>query len=730
MAAIEELIRSVADARLRDALAVEVGRLKAVKKFGLVFEEHLPETVLLPGLAPKVGARVFLKGTPEAGAFRVIEEVNDTKLKMVADHAIKSGIIRGLADTIVNTAVVVNKSDLIVAKAFGEPMYPALIPVDTVERAPGKPWHVLINADNYHALQLLQYGYKGTIDAIYIDPPYNTGARDWKYNNNYVDDQDRFRHSKWLSMLKKRLVLAKALMRPDDSVLIITIDEKEYLRLGLLLEDLFPECRVQMISTQINPAGVPRVGAFGRSDEYIFFVTMGTAAPQRVRLNRDWVSGKGRTHTGKIRWDLLRRSGEDAAREDSPGCFYAIYIEPNGPRVSFVGESLAPGVSNAPPRAGSTALLPIRENGTEGRWQWTPGTLRERLAQGRVRVTGNAKKGFVVSILKDGEYAKITSGEYQVTGNNPDGSVIVAPLTHDDVLAVPNSQWRVSTHDSTQYGSRLLSEAILPGRSFPFPKSLYAVEDALRFFVASKPNAVVLDFFSGSGTTTHAVARLNREDGGLRRSIVVTNNEVDEATSRVLQAKGLEPGISDEYEEHGICRAITWPRIKSCITGVGPSGKCIAGSYLDGRPMADGFEENAAYFTLDFLDPDEVSRGKQLEAVTPILWMLAGCTGAPHSARGAGKWLLPSGNRYAVLLREDCYSGFRSELAKRQDITHLFLVTDSAEAFNDMVNELNSQYTCIQLYSSYIDTFRINLGEAGTRSAAEHESDPAAKGWV
>src|SRR5262249_18722783 len=144
--------------------------------------------------------------------YRVTNHVNGKVVKIVPDAG--------------GPEVIAERDSLVVAKAFGEPMYPALVPVDAVKRAPGKPWHVLINADNYHALQLLLYGYEGKVDAIYIDPPYNSGARDWKYNNNYVDRTDQYRHSKWLSMLKKRLLIAKRLLKPDG-VLICTIDENE-----------------------------------------------------------------------------------------------------------------------------------------------------------------------------------------------------------------------------------------------------------------------------------------------------------------------------------------------------------------------------------------------------------------------------------------------------------------------------------------------------------------------
>lgn len=281
------MINDIADSRLRNQISAEVGKLKARKNFGLVFEEHLPEVVQLPGLPVKLGARVAKRSDKAAGFFLVTTAVSGKKVSIVPE--------RGGPEEIVV------KHDLIVVKRFGEPMYPALVPVDRVTRAPGKPYHTLINADNFHALQVLLYCYEGKVDVIYIDPPYNTGARDWKYNNDYVDLNDQYRHSKWLSMMKKRLLLAKALLNPAKSVLIVTIDEKEYLRLGLLLHQVFPECNAQMVSTLINPANVARAGAFGRSDEYIFFVSMGAAAPQRVRLNREWVSGRGRTHTGNIR---------------------------------------------------------------------------------------------------------------------------------------------------------------------------------------------------------------------------------------------------------------------------------------------------------------------------------------------------------------------------------------------------------------------------------------------
>ena len=240
--------------------------------------------------------------------------------------------------------------DLVVIAEFRDPIYPGLVSTGKVERGGDRPFHTVINAENFHALQVLLYTHEGKVDAIYIDPPYNTGARDWRYNNDYVDGDDAYRHSKWLAMMERRLKLAKRLLNPECSVLIVAIDEKEYLRLGLLLEQLFPTSpttRTQMVSTNVNPAAVSRGGAFGRSDEYVFFVMLGTAAPQRLMLSRDWVSRKGRTHTGNIRWDLLRRSGPGAERSDSPGCFYPIYVDPETNRVARIGAPLPEGTHEA-----------------------------------------------------------------------------------------------------------------------------------------------------------------------------------------------------------------------------------------------------------------------------------------------------------------------------------------------------------------------------------------------
>ena len=229
LAAINDLIAQIQDVELRNKIEQEVNRMNKQKKFGLVFEEHLSECTPLYEMPVNCGSNVALKSGNINDIYRVIAINNEKALCMKEDEKAEWNI-----------------ADLVVVAKFGEPIYPYLKQIDSVYNAPDSDlWHTLIEADNYHALQLLEYLYAGKVDCIYIDPPYNTGAKDWKYNNDYVDGNDSYRHSRWLSMMQKRLKLAKRLLNPEDSVLIVTIDEKEYLHLGCLLEELFPEARMR-----------------------------------------------------------------------------------------------------------------------------------------------------------------------------------------------------------------------------------------------------------------------------------------------------------------------------------------------------------------------------------------------------------------------------------------------------------------------------------------------------
>ena len=695
MAILDELVTQIENPDLRARIAAEVEKLAKQKKFGLVFEEHLPECTPLWDIPVKAGRKAALK-TGHVNDFYTVLKIED-------------GVATCLNKDKSATAEF-PVEELVCVAEFGEPIYPYLKPIDTVCNAPDSDlWHTLIEADNYHALQLLEYLYAGKVDCIYIDPPYNTGAKDWKYNNDYVDNNDQYRHSKWLSMMQKRLKLAKKLLNPKDSVLIVTIDEKEYLHLGCL-EEVFPEANMQMVSSVINPAGVSRGGQFARTDEYIFFLTFGTCAPSPLCLNEDWRGKIKGGYKDKLRWNGLQRSGTATLRSDRPNMFYPIFITNDGTKIVEVGNSIPLNVDRATIQApeGQIAIWPIFPDGREGRWRLGRDTLIELIEKHYVHIGKIQGDRAAITYLAQGEQAKVENGDFPVVGYNPDGSIIVDESGYE-ARFLPGTQWWITSHDATQKGTKMLNDII--GRRFTFPKSVYATHDAVQFFVVNKPNALIVDFFSGSGTTMHAVNLLNAEDGGHRRCIMVTNNEVSADEAKMLKDKGYQPG-DEEWEKLGIARYVTWPRTVCSIEGHDVNGKPLKGDYItsgqEPMHMADGFKANAAFFKLGFLDKNAVALGRQFKEMLPTLWMKAGAHGAcPDIGETVPEMLILPENRMAVLVDERAYMAFAEKLDAHPEIETVFLVTDSDSGYRDMISGLDVKES-YQLYRDYLDNFRIN----------------------
>ncbi|WP_186208246.1 site-specific DNA-methyltransferase [Burkholderia gladioli] len=674
--------------------------------FGLNFERHRPEAVELPQRPVRKGDKVRVlppRGTTKKGDQRLWQVKAIHKATKQADLVLLN------AEGVETQTVALG--DLVVVAEFSDTIHPGLISTGKVQRGGDKPFHTVINGENYHVLEALTYTHRGKIDAIYIDPPYNTGAKDWKYNNDYVEADDLYRHSKWLAMIERRLLIAKELLNPTNSVLLATIDEKEYLRFGLLLEQVFPEARIQMISVAINPATVARKGYFGRSDEYLFVVMIGNAAPLALPLGPDWITRKGRTHLGEIRWDLLRRSGTGASRSDSPGNFYPILINGDGSSIAEIGESLPLNSDVESWRAprGLIGIFPIRRNGAEGRWMLGPEKAREAWRKGYLRIGKFAGEKTPIYYLASGEQQKIEAGLYEVTGRDKDGSVLTSTLESDDRKVVPGSQWSHPSHDATQYGSRLLA-SLIPGRKFPFPKSLYAVEDALRFFVADKPEAIILDFFAGSGTTAHAVMRLNRQDGKHRQCILVTNNEVAADEQKALREMSLRAGDA-EWEQHGICDSITKPRVEAAITGTTPDGEPIKGDYkfTDEFPMADGFEENAEFFTLTYETSISVSHNLAFGRIAPLLWLRAGARGQRIDKLPSDGWAVV--DAYGLLTDVDAATPFIKAVKATSGIEIAYIVTDDDRRYQAIARRLPDGVEPVRLYESYLTNFSFTHGD-------------------
>jgi adenine-specific DNA-methyltransferase len=283
------------------------------------------------------------------------------------------------------------------------------------------------------------------------------------------------------------------------------------------------------------------------------------------------------------------------------------------------------------------------------------------------------------------------------------------------------SNWTGPEVNAGTYGTAILNSVLGRNDMFPYPKSLYNVERCIECTTRKTRDATIFDFFSGSGTTLHATALLNARDGGTRRCILVTNNEVPEQQANALRQKGYYPG-DREYEEHGICESVTWPRCKYAIEGRRDDGTILQGEYLNGRKFSEGFDENIEYFRLDFADPTLVERGDAFEGILPILWMIAGAIGERESRRGSTAWYIASHSPFSVLIRETKFSEFRQALRERRDISCVFLVTDSDDNFTAMRRALGRHYRCMQLYKSYLENFRINTVDrraAGDREESE-----------
>ncbi len=689
------------DSQLGDDLEREFKVLASRRSFGLNFERHRPEAVELPQRPIRKGDKVRV--LPKRGSTKK----GDQRLWIVKS-LVKSGqdslATISLLFTEEPETLEVSVHDLVVVAEFQDYIYPGLVSTGKVERGGDKPFHTVINGENYHALKALTYTHRGKVDVIYIDPPYNTGARDWKYNNDYVEAEDLYRHSKWLAMMERRLLVARTLLNPNGSALIVTIDEKEYLRLGLLLEQTFPDARIQMITSVINPKGVPRDG-LSRIDEYLFLVQIGDTQ----------IAGELKEGTGgkKVRWRGLTRTGANGVRSKSPGAFYPIYFNQAG-RLVEVGEALPEdkGPADVTVPEGLYAAWPTpRPDGEDGRWSVVPETLRKLIKKGAVRIGKiDPENGqFPIFYLTSNQLRDIELGKLEVRGFSESGAMEVFFPEEGGRTSAPRTVWDKVSHSASEHGSMLL-RALLAGRKFPFPKSLYAVEDVLRIFIKENLDAVVLDFFAGSGTTAHAVMRLNRQDNGRRQCISVTNNEVAAEEQKQLRESGYRPGDTD-WEEQGICDYITKPRINAAITGTTPEGKEIKEHYkfTDEFPMSKGFEENAEFFTLTYESPISISHNLAFQRIAPLLWMRAGSQGSRIESAPQQGWEVVE--TYGLLADLDQAAGFCAAVTESDTVSIAYIVTNDDRRFQAVSRRLPDHVEAVRLYESYITNFKFTSGD-------------------
>jgi adenine-specific DNA-methyltransferase len=384
------------------------------------------------------------------------------------------------------------------------------------------PNHILIEGDNLHGLTTLTFTHEGKIDAMYFDPPYNTGAKDWRYNNDYVEKEDSFKHSKWLSMIDKRLKIAKRLLK-DDGVICVTIDDYEMPRLFILMEEIFgEENHLGTIVIRNNPSGRSTVKGVSITHEYAIF--FGKSPASKVgRLPRN-DKQKDRYDLfdpiSPFEWVDFRKHGGN--KKEAPSMYYPFYVTESSMRIPEL--EWKPVTKEwtilEQPKPNEKVLFPIDENGLDRRWKW-----------GIDRVK-NSPDEFCIKNDRTGQL----------------GVYVKARMKEEGVL--PLTWWDKKEYSATAYGTNFLKSIFGELQVFSYPKSIHAVVDCIRV-LSSNPQALILDIFAGSGTSLHATMLLNAEDDGNRQCILVTNNEnnICEEVTYVRNKLAIE-GYTNDKDEH------------------------------------------------------------------------------------------------------------------------------------------------------------------------------------
>ncbi|WP_336627595.1 MULTISPECIES: site-specific DNA-methyltransferase [unclassified Microbacterium] len=657
MAHVDNLIERIPDPHLRAQIAEEVAKLVEHKDFGLVFQRHLPEDLEVPGTRPRRGDIVRLRADP-AKQNNVVLATKDGRATIVAVDATKQ--------TIDGMEPATHAFDeLVVVKDFSVPIYPGLEPLGEINRGGDKPTHIVVEGENYYALETLLYTHEGKVDLIYIDPPYNTGADDWIYNDRFVASTDAYRHSKWLSFMERRLIHAKRLLK-DTGVIVVAIGDDEHHRLRMLLDQVFgPQNFIANVTWQGGGSALARHHAGGSDYMLIYgtnaervgkFLDPKPFAAEMVRLvQEDMAAGASAAEAQ----DHVRAFIRANARQMSEGLTRFNNVDENG--VIYETADL----TNRLYRPNLKYRVTDPETGTvydppENGWTVRQEVMKEWVESGLIAFGKRPRK-------------KKSLTEY---------------IYEMPVPTFSHSRNTANTH----------LERVLGGRLFPFPKDHEVLMRWLR--MTGPRNAVVLDFFAGSGSTAEAVMRLNAEDGGTRQCLMVTNNEVGAKKAGELRRAGLAPG-DQEWEAEGVFQKVTRPRVETVVTGTRP----------DGSTFSDGLDENVAFFKLTYEDENLIALGRRFDAVAPLLWMKAGGVGPVIRRKGDALWALQSGATYGVLFAPAQAKAF-AELVSVHDcrLQHLFVVTDSESEFQEAVGyfpvELRLETT--RLYADYLHSFEIN----------------------
>lgn len=371
----------------------------------------------------------------------------------------------------------------------------------------------LVHSENYQALNTLQNKFREKVQAIYIDPPYNTDASEIIYANNY-------KHASWMTLIENRLDVAKRYLK-KEGILCVTIDHIEVAPLKSLTEFVFgSDTQLGLVCIKNNPSGRSTVKGFSIANEYAIFVgatdeaNIGTVPRTEEQIAQyDEVDEKG-----NFQWrNFMRSGGQNDFRQERPRLYYPLFVSQSAARIPKMEWDAAneSWTLQEKPKRTEQIFYPIGESGTEYTWRLGLETLKQRFKDLRVRTNKQGKLTLEVKFR----------------------------LEDDGVL--PKTVWDNSLFNATAYGTSLLRGLFGTSQLFSFPKSVYAVEEAIRV-CRTRSEDIVVDFFGGSGTTAHAVINLNREDGGKRKYILV---EMGEHFNTVILPRVKKVVFSDKWKD-------------------------------------------------------------------------------------------------------------------------------------------------------------------------------------
>lgn len=657
---LDAAIARIEDEALRQRIAREVELLRGSRRFGLVFDRHLPESVRLADHPIRKGVRVSLRDESSPETWRVVGFTDSGRQVAVLSGA---GGERPV-------------SELVVVREFGEPVFPGLVSVDRLPHdADDAPWHTVINGENFHVLQALRSTHRGKVDLIYIDPPYNTGNDDWIYNDRHVDASDRAKSSKWLSFLERRLLIARDLLK-HTGVIIVAIGDDEQHRLRMLLDQVFgADAFIANVVWQGGGSSLSRFHAGGLDYMLIYARDMAALTREDVR----WKTEKeGLQDVLDAAADAWERSGHDSAAASrllsswwnrnkskyDPGLGDNVKVDESGAavKVGDLGNSLYRPNLKYPITDPATGIVyDPPDNG----WRFRREVMDELIQNGGVLFGGARPR-------------------------------LKTPLQDMSMRSVVPSFYK------DRRASSLHLAKVLGDKRFPFPKDHEVLMKWLK--IAAPRDAVILDFFGGSGTTTEAVIRLNAEDGGTRQSILVTNNEVGAKQAKSLRKDGHHPG-DDAWEAKGVFEYVTRPRITTVVTGKRP----------DGSVYSDGLAANVEFLRLTYLDPGLVRRGREFDALAPLLWLEGGARGERIAQGPEDGWALTE--YYGILFSVDAMAPFAAAVSDAAQVDRaprvVFIITDSPTEFQAAAERLPAGVDAVRLYESYLANYTINvLGSA------------------